>query len=113
MNAKAVTCFLLFGLSACMTTEADPGADAEWTNEVVERPDFDQSSEATRMAEAACREALATRLARPVGDTRVEYVLDSEAGLGVWMSARGVEGQWTCQSDAAGNVAGLGEASVP
>lgn len=109
MKTKAATCFPLFGVSASMSADAD----AEWTSAIVERPAFDQSSDETRVAEAMCREALATRLERPTGETRVVCVLDSEAGLGVWMSARGLEGQWSCQSDAAGNVAGLGEASVP
>ena len=88
-------------------------AEAEWTGAKVDRPAYDQSSEATRVAEASCREELATRLELPLEDTRVDYVLDAEAGLGVWMSARGIEAQWICQSDAAGNVAGLGEAPAP
>ena len=87
--------------------------DSNWQDAPAERPAYDQSSEATQVAEAACRAALAAEAGQPVDETRVDYVLRAEAGLGVWMRLRGSQTQWVCQSDSAGNVAGLGEAPVP
>jgi len=99
----------LLGLSGCMNAQPE----ADWNSAPAERPAYDQSSEATQLAEAACRAALASKTGQTLDDTRVDYVLRSEAGLGVWMSARGAQTQWLCQSDSAGNVSGLGEAPVP
>ena len=90
-------------LAACDVAEApiEPVVDAN------------QSSPATEVAEAACRQALADRAGQPLPDTRVDNVLLGEAGTGVWMSIAGSDVQWSCLSDAAGNVQGLAEAPRP
>ncbi len=63
---------------------------------------------ATARAEAACRSALAASLGVSAADVAIFDVLWGEAGIGVMMTGAGSDARWSCLSDEAGNVQGLG-----
>ncbi len=62
----------------------------------------------TSRAEAACRQALAGTANVSTADVAVFDVLWGEAGIGVMMTRAGSNDRWSCLSDEAGNVQGLG-----